>query len=85
MNKKVIMWVVGSVLGGGVGLTVLAMAMQHWISVEVGTQLAASGIVPKAEVTALDVKITGLDAKHEKDIIRVESKAERIAQILMED
>jgi len=85
MNKKVIMWIVGSVLGGGICLTILGLAMQQWISTEVGAQLAAAGVVPASTVTALDVKVTGLDAKHEKDITRVESKAERIAQILMEE
>lgn len=83
MNK---MWMVigGSVLGGGVGLAVLAMAMQYWISIEVGAQLAASGIVPASTVTALDTRLTNQEEEHESDIGRVEDKAERIAQILME-
>ena len=83
MNK---MWMVigGSILGGGVGLAVLAMAMQYWISAEVGSQLAASGIVPASDVIALDTKVEKLEEEHEDDIVRVEDKAERIAQILME-
>lgn len=85
MNKKMLMWVVGSIGGGGVALAVLAMALQFWISTEVGVQLEAAGIVPASTVTALDTRVDNLEVEHEDDIDRVESKAERIAQILMED
>ena len=82
MNAKAIAaWI----LGGGVGVTILAFAMQFWISQNVKSQLEDAGIVPAATVTALETRIGGLEVIHGKDIVRVESKAERIAQILMED
>ena len=82
MNAKAIAaWI----LGGGVGVTILAFAMQFWISMNVKSQLEDAGIVPAATVTALETRIDGLEVIHGKDIVRVESKAERIAQILMED
>ena len=78
MNPKAIAaWVVGS----GVGLAILAMAMQFWISVNVAKQLAEAGIVPEAEIAIMRGDIE----ENEEDIVRVESKAERIAQILMEE
>ena len=48
-------------------------------------QLAEAGIVPVATVTAIETRVDGLETLHGKDIVRVESKAELIAQILMED
>lgn len=72
-------------LGGGVGIAVLGLAAAQWVSVEVASQLAEAGIVPVATVTAIDTRVEGLEKLHDKDITRVESKAERIAQILMED
>ena len=82
MNPKAIAaWI----LGGGVGVAILGAAMQFWISWNVADQLSDAGIVPEATVTALDTRIEGLEVIHGTDILRVESKAERIAQILMED
>ena len=82
MNPKAIAaWVVGS----GVGLAILAMAMQFWISMNVATQLAEAGIVPESDVRALDTRIENLEGIHDKDISRVESTARQIAQILMEE
>jgi len=82
MNAKAIAaWI----LGGGVGVAILGFAMQFWISINVSSQLKDAGIVPVSTVTALDTRLEGLEALHDKDIVRVESKAERIAQILMED
>lgn len=78
MNAKTIAaWI----LGGGVGITILALAAQQWISVEVGKQLASAGIVPASEVAAIKDDVQD----NTDDIVRVEGKAERIAQILMED
>ena len=82
MNAKAIAaWVVGS----GVGLTILGLAFKMLVSMEVAGQLSEAGIVPVSTVTALETRIDGLETIHGTDIIRVESKAERIAQILMED
>jgi hypothetical protein len=82
MNAKAIAaWILGS----GVVLTVLVMAMQFWISVNVKSQLAEAGIVPVATVTALETRIENLEGIHDKDITRVESTARQIAQILMEN
>jgi hypothetical protein len=75
--KSIAAWV----LGGGVGVAILALAAQQWISVEVGKQLANAGIVPKAEIAIMEGDIQ----ENADDIIRVEDKAERIATILMED
>lgn len=78
MNAKAIAsWV----LGGGLGITILGLAMQFWISLVVSSQLETAGITPKTEI----VEMKGDIEVNAKDIIRVESKAERIAQILMED
>jgi len=82
MNAKA---VAAWILGGGVGVAILGFAMQFWISINVASQLKDAGIVPVSTVTALDTRLEGLEALHDKDIVRVESKAERIAQILMED
>ncbi len=79
--KSIAAWI----LGGGVGVAILGFAMQFWISVNVAAQLQDKNIVPESTVTALDTRIKSLEGVHEKDITRVESKAERIAQILMED
>jgi len=89
MNPKAIaVWI----LGGGVGIAVLALAAQQWISVEVSRQLADKNIVPATTVTALDTRVTGLEELHDTDVTRVDKaidrvddKAERIATILMED
>ncbi len=83
MNKTFI-WI-GGILGGGLGIAILGFAMQFWISLNVSSQLKVAGIVPEADVTALDTRLGVLEKLHDKDITRVESKAERIAQILMED
>lgn len=75
-TKAVLTW-----LAGGVGLAILAMAIQFWISLNVAGQLADAGIVPKAEIAIMQGDIE----ENADDIVRVESKAERIAQILMEE
>ena len=76
MNKAIASWI----LGGGLGITILGFAMQFWISMVVANQLENAGITPKTEIVEMKGDIKG----NTKDIIRVESKAERIAQILME-
>ena len=88
MNAKAIAaWI----LGGGVGITILGFAMQFWISVNVANQLAAAGIVPKAEIAIMegDIEenaedIIRVESQAKEDSERIESKTERIAQILME-
>ena len=67
------------VSGGGVAIAV--MAAQFWISNEVASQLADAGIVPASHVAGIEKDVS----QNAKDIERVDSKAERIAQILMED
>ena len=83
-TKKVLVWV-GGIFGGGLGLTILGLAVNYWILLavtdQVAEQLADAGIVPKEDVQANTTR----SKQNEKDIVRVESKAERIAQILMED
>lgn len=86
--KEIAAWVFGS----GLVIAILAAAMQFWISGNVASQLEAAGIVPQSTVTAISTRVDNLEDLHvadteetHKDIERVESKAERIAQILMED
>lgn len=76
---------IAATAGLGLILVVLGMAGRWWISTEVADQLAAAGIVPQSDVDAIVTRIDSLEHLHEKDVIRVEDKAERIAQILMED
>ena len=85
--KGVLLWVIS--IGG---LAVLAMGIQWWIATNVSSQLAAAGLVPKSDITAINNRIDtangridALEKLHEKDVTRVEDKAERIAQILMEE
>ena len=81
MNAKNTIIGVASVMGLGLMLTILGMAASSWISTEVGDQLASAGIVPASTIDAIADDVQ----ENADDIIRVESKAERIAQILMED
>lgn len=85
MNAKNIIIGVASVMGLGLLLTITGMAASSWIKAEVATQIAdqllSAGIVPDHEVAAIDARVTG----NTEDIVRVESKAEQIARILMED
>ena len=67
-------------LTGG-GVAIFLMAAQHWIQIEVAAQLADAGIVPASHVAGIEKDVS----QNAKDIERVDSKAERIAQILMED
>ena len=82
MNAKAIAaWI----LGGGVGMAILAAAMQWWISWNVSDQLTDADIVPASTMTAIETRVENLETIHGTDILRVESKAERIATILLED
>ena len=85
MNPKTIFWGVTSVMGLGLLLTITGMAASSWIkdevSLQVGKQLAEAGIVPDHEIAAIDTRVS----ENTKDIDRVETKAEQIARILMED
>jgi len=85
MNPKNLFITIASVIGLGGLLTVLGMATAWWINNEVATQLAGAGIVPSSKVEALETRIDGLETLHDKDVTRVETKAEAIARILMED
>jgi hypothetical protein len=85
MNPKNILITVASVLGLGGVLTLFGMAGAWWIDQEVSNQLASAGIVPASDVVALDTRIANLEDLHDKDVNRVETKAEAIARILMEN
>ena len=67
-------------LTGG-GVAVFLMAAQHFIQLEVAEQLLSAGIVPASHIAAIEEDVQD----NTDDIVRVENKAERIAQILMED
>lgn len=71
-------WVVGSILGGGVGLAVLGLAMSAWISAEVKTQLEDAGIVPKHEVTAIREDVD----ENAEDIKTIEDRWNRLVDAL---
>ena len=81
MNPKNIFITVASVDGLGGLLTLVSMAAQHWIQIEVAAQLAKAGIVPASHVASIEKDV----GQNTKDIERVDSKAERIAEILMSD
>jgi len=82
MNARTIAaWILGGGVGIAIGIAILALAAQQWISIEIGSQLEGAGITPKTEI----VEMKGDIEDNAEDIVRVESKAERIAQILMED
>lgn len=55
-SKQAILWVVGSVLGGGIILTVIGMAAQFWISTEVEAQLMDVAI-PDTTQLSTDVEV----------------------------
>ena len=75
----------GLLVVGAVVLGILGGFGKWQVSVEVAAQLANAGIVPASTVTAIDTRVGALEVIHDKDITRVEKKAERIAEILMED
>ena len=78
MNPKAIAaWVVGS----GVGLTILGLAFKMLVSMEVASQLAEAGIVPASQIAAIEENVQD----NTDDLVKQDSKIERIAQILMED
>lgn len=85
MNPKNIFIAVASVVGLGGIVTLLSMAAMWWIDQAVSDQLASAGIVPRSDVIAIEKRIENLESVHEKDVTRVETKAEAIARILMED
>lgn len=69
-SKSAVMWVVGSVLGGGLGLTILGLAAHAWIAAEIKAQLESAGVVPKHEVTAIKEDV----AENAEDIDAIESR-----------
>ena len=74
--KQIILFFIS---GGGV--VICLMAAQFWISIEVSNQLNSAGIIPVTDFTIAQGDIE----ENAEDIVRVEGKQERIAQILMED
>jgi len=85
MNPKNILITVVSVVGLGGITALLTMAGMYWIDQAVSEQLASAGIVPRSDITAIETRIDNLESVHDKDVTRVETKAEAIARILMED
>ena len=85
MTPRNIIIGVASTVGLGLLLTIIGMAGAWWISGEVAAQLKAKNIVPETTVEAVITRVENLEVIHGTDIVRVESKAERIAQILMEE
>ena len=54
------MWIGGSIVGGGIVLTVIGMAMQFWISTEVSAQLTTKFegiIIPDTAQLTTDVEV----------------------------
>lgn len=85
MNPRNILITVVSVFGLGGILTLMSMAGMWWIDQAVSAQLAGAGIVPRSDINAIEARIDNLETLHDKDVTRVETKAEAIARILMED
>lgn len=85
MSPKNLFITVASVIGLGGITALLSMAMMWWIDQAVSEQLSSAGIVPRSDITAIETRIDGLEVLHDKDVSRVETKAEAIARILMED
>ena len=81
MNPKNLFITAISVVGLGGLLTLVAMAMTFWIQQEVSKQLAGAGIVPASHIAAIEENVQD----NTDDLVKQDSKIERIAQILMED
>ena len=83
MNRdKIINWVFGG--AGAIGLVIFYQFMQWQVSEQVAAAVNASNGVTPEQLATVVVRVGNLEAIHEKDVDRVEGKAERIAQILME-
>ena len=54
--KQIAMWIGGSILGGGLALTILGMAVQFWIMTEVAAQIDEIHIPDTAQLTT-DVEV----------------------------
>ena len=73
-------WAQVTVLGAVV--VILAGAYMEWrIATNVSAGLAAAGIVPESDIVAIEEDIDDL----EKADVRMDSKIERIVDILLED
>lgn len=83
MNKdRVLNWLFGG--AGAIALVIFFKFMQWQIAQQVEAAVnAAHGVTPE-QLAAVAVRVGNLEGIHEKDTARVEGKAERIAQILME-
>jgi len=76
--------------GGLVAVIIVALAIGaaylEWrISANLDSKLVAAGLVSPDKVQSIEDDLDDLETEHDSDIERVESKAERIAQILIED
>ena len=67
--KSIAMWVGGSIVGGGVALTIIGMAAQFWIATEVKTQLESITIPDTVQLTT-DVEVI------KSTLIALDSKAD---------
>jgi hypothetical protein len=68
--KHIAMWIGGSIVGGGLALTVIGMATQFWIATEVKTQLVTgmTHVHPATTQLTTDVEVirtsvTNIDGK----------------------
>ncbi len=65
--KQIAMWIGGSIVGGGLALTIIGMAAQFWIATEVKTQLEGIAIPDTSQlvtdVEVIKTTVTTLDGK----------------------
>lgn len=81
-RDKVLNWLLGG--AGAVALVIFYQFLQWQVAEQVAAAVnAANGVTP-SQLETLAVRVGNLETIHEKDVDRVEGKAERIAQILME-
>jgi len=86
-SKQVAMWVGGSIIGGGLVLTIIGMAAQFWISTEVKAQLEdiPEIVIPDTtqlttDVAAIKATVDGIDDKADTAI----ENQQRFEEIFME-
>jgi hypothetical protein len=83
-SKQVAMWIGGSIVGGGIVLTIIGMAAQFWISTEVKAQLGEITIPDTAQLTTdvavIKSTVLATDAKADQAI----ANQQRFEEIFME-
>jgi riboflavin synthase alpha subunit len=83
-SKQIAMWVGGSIVGGGLALTIIGMAAQWWISTEVKAQLS-NVVIPDTTQITTDVEvIKGSISNIETNVQTALESQQRFEEIFME-